>query len=99
MSLRIRPLWLLSTLLLASCSNSVPVNIRNAPADSLSLTAVREDPDRYQAQDVRWGGDILVIENRDPRSNNFGIGFDDLAVQNCRFKIHTRPYKKKDTSE
>ena len=72
MSLKIRTLCLLSTLLWASCSNRVPVNIREAPADSVSLGATREDPDRYKARDVRWGGDILVIANRE--------NFTDLTV-------------------
>jgi len=65
MGFRIHTLWLLPTLLLASCSSSVPVNIRKAPADSLSLGTVRESPDRFQSREVRWGGDILVIVNRE----------------------------------
>jgi outer membrane lipoprotein len=64
MSLRVHTLSLLSMLLLAACS-SVPVNIREAPAQSVALGAVRETPETYVARDVRWGGDILVIENRE----------------------------------
>ena len=64
MRLRVRTLGLLATLLLAACS-TVPDNIRNAPTDNPSLGAVRETPDRFQSHDVRWGGDILVIENRE----------------------------------
>ena len=65
MGLRFHTLSLFSTLLLASCSTSVPVNIREAPAESLSLGTVRESPDSFQSREVRWGGDILVIENRE----------------------------------
>jgi outer membrane lipoprotein len=64
MGFRIHTLCLLSTLLLTSCS-SVPLNIREAPAQSLSLDSVREAPDSFQSQVVRWGGDIMVIENRE----------------------------------
>ena len=65
MSLRVHTLGLFSALLLASCSTGIPDNIRKAPADGPSLGAVRETPNRFQSQDVRWGGDILVIENRE----------------------------------
>jgi outer membrane lipoprotein len=57
--------WLLSTLLLASCASQVPVNIRQAPLNSPLLNEVRDNVSNYQSQQVRWGGEILAIENRE----------------------------------
>ncbi|MBT8126537.1 MAG: Slp family lipoprotein, partial [Gammaproteobacteria bacterium] len=63
MFLRFYPLWLLCAALLTSCSSQVPLNIRQAPDDSLLLVAVRESPDDFQSREVRWGGEILEIVN------------------------------------
>ncbi len=57
--------WLLSTLLLASCASQVPVNIRQAPLNSPLLNSVHENPENFKSQQVRWGGEILEIENRE----------------------------------
>ena len=65
MTLRYHPLWFICTALLASCSSQVPLNIREAPAESLMLGTVRESPDRFQSREVRWGGEILEIVNRE----------------------------------
>ena len=83
MCLKVQTLGLLSTLLLASCSTGVPVNIREAPADNLSLGTVRESPDRFQSRVVRWGGDILVTENRE--------NFTELTILARPLSSHGKP--------
>ena len=65
MILKVYPRCLLFALLLASCSSQVPLNIRQAPAEKLGLGTVRENPDNFQSREVRWGGEILEITNRE----------------------------------
>jgi outer membrane lipoprotein len=56
---------LLIALLLSSCASQVPLNIREAPADSPSLAQVREKTADYEGQQVRWGGTIIETVNRE----------------------------------
>ena len=56
--------WLLTTLLLASCASQVPITIRQPPPDNPVLDKVRSNPAGFQSRQVRWGGEILAIQNR-----------------------------------
>jgi len=56
---------LLSTLLLASCASQVPVNIRQAPPNNPLLDEVRDNAVSFQSRQVRWGGEILQLDNRE----------------------------------
>lgn len=51
-------------LLLSACASSVPLQIRQAPADDPSLDEVLAEPAAYASRQVRWGGVILETENR-----------------------------------
>jgi len=62
--LLIRHAWLLSTLLVA-CASQIPVNIRQAPRGGPSLPQVRANLLDFRSQPVRWGGEILNVENRE----------------------------------
>lgn len=53
---------LLASLLLAGCS-SIPEPIRKAPPSNPSLVEVRSAPERFQGEEVRWGGTIAGVEN------------------------------------
>ena len=54
---------LLLVLLLGGCASQVPQMIREAPADSPTPEAVRDQLDDYLGQQVRWGGAIIETEN------------------------------------
>ena len=41
------------------------MNIREAPASSPGLGTVRESPESFRSREVRWGGEILEIVNRE----------------------------------
>jgi outer membrane lipoprotein len=56
---------LLMALLLSACASQVPQNIRNAPADNLSLEQVREHAADHLGRQVRWGGTIIETGNRE----------------------------------
>ena len=56
---------LLLALLLGACASQVPLNIRNAPADSPSLAQVRENTADFAGRPVRWGGTIIETANRE----------------------------------
>ncbi len=64
MSTLLRYTLLPAALLLGSCASQIPVNIREAPPANPSLQQVRAKPADYRSQQVRWGGEILAVENR-----------------------------------
>jgi outer membrane lipoprotein len=52
-------------LLLAACASQVPPAIREAPADSPSVEAVRGNAADYLQRQIRWGGRLIQTENRE----------------------------------
>jgi outer membrane lipoprotein len=52
-------------LLLVACASPVPTMIRTPPANPVSLAEVQRDSDAYAGKQVRWGGSILSVENRE----------------------------------
>lgn len=51
-------------ILLPGCASNIPLEIqRDITRNGISLDAVQSDFDRYQDQQVRWGGTIAAIEN------------------------------------
>lgn len=56
--------WVM-TLLLTGCASNVPIPIRTGLSDQVSLAMVRTDPERFRTAPVRWGGEIIAIENRE----------------------------------
>ena len=55
---------LIAPLLLAGCASNVPLPVRTGLADQVNLAEVRTDPERYRTAPVRWGGEIITIENK-----------------------------------
>ncbi|MFT5657822.1 MAG: outer membrane lipoprotein [Gammaproteobacteria bacterium] len=49
--------------LLSACSSNIPLEIREAPANAPTLPEVRDRPNGYVSQSVRWGGRILETTN------------------------------------
>lgn len=49
-------------LLLSACSN-VPVTIQTAPEPNLQFDQLSGDTTAYQGQVVRWGGQVVKVEN------------------------------------
>ncbi len=58
------PALALTAVLLSACASHVPEAIRMAPTSEISIRAVQHSPNRYIDNQVRWGGDIIAIENR-----------------------------------
>lgn len=58
-----RPSWIPLVLLLAACASQVPEAIRTAPPGAPSLARVRTDPAAWSGHAVRWGGEIVRVEN------------------------------------
>ncbi len=58
------PALTLIAMLLTACASHVPEAIRTAPNSGISISAVQHSPERYIDNQVRWGGDIIAIENR-----------------------------------
>ena len=50
-------------LLLASCASNVPAPIRESVPGDPGLATVRSDPATYVGTKVRWGGQIISVEN------------------------------------
>jgi outer membrane lipoprotein len=53
---------ILAGLLLSACAG-IPQAIRNAPPGDLQLESVRQQPDGHLGDRVRWGGQIVSVEN------------------------------------
>jgi outer membrane lipoprotein len=51
-------------LLLAGCASTTPPAVRQSLPDNISLGAVQSEPGRFQGRRVRWGGEIIVVENK-----------------------------------
>lgn len=54
-------------LILAGCSN-VPVAIKNAPQPDWQLAQIKGKVDLHQGEPVRWGGQVVKVENEEHRS-------------------------------
>jgi len=57
-------LSLAAALLLAACASPIPKEIRNPATAGPSLAEVVADPQRHRGEQVRWGGEILAVENQ-----------------------------------
>lgn len=57
----------LLVVLVTGCS-SVPTQISSAPANDIQLGEVKGKTDEYPEQEVRWGGEIVKVENNNEAS-------------------------------
>lgn len=53
---------------LSACQSNIPEQIRQGIESSPSVAQVREAPQKYVSQSIRWGGLILETENRQDTS-------------------------------
>lgn len=51
-------------LLLAGCSSNIPLQIRQTTASNITPAEARVKADVFAGQSVRWGGEIISIENK-----------------------------------
>ena len=65
---RLATIFLMSAVLLSACSSHIPVEISQPVEGAPSATQVRDNPDAYLSQKVRWGGTILQTENKQQAS-------------------------------
>jgi len=56
---------LLLLIFLGACSSNVPLEIRTPVAPSPEVDVVVRDFDRFRDQRVRWGGEVVALENRE----------------------------------
>ena len=55
----------LMLLLLGGCASQIPAVIKLPPKPDIGLDQVKRDIGPYQDQYVRWGGEIISVENRE----------------------------------
>ncbi len=55
----------LALLLLGGCASNVPDRIRLSPAYDLRVTEVQAAPQRHLGAAVRWGGEIISVQNKE----------------------------------
>jgi outer membrane lipoprotein len=86
-------------LLLAACS-SVPESIKKAPVSDWQLAQIKADASSHKGEAVRWGGQVVKVENDDNGStlhivqfplNSFGRP-DNKADSQGRFLAHSRDF-------
>ena len=61
---RYRSILILATVLLTACASQVPEAIRIAPSNEISIKAVQASPKAYLNAPIRWGGNIISINNK-----------------------------------
>jgi outer membrane lipoprotein len=53
----------LLALIVTGCSSPIPDLIRQAPPDNIQVEEVQQRPDDFLNSRVRWGGEIIGVEN------------------------------------
>ena len=56
-------LVLLLVSILAGCATNIPSAVQQAPAQVLSVSQVQRATDQYMGRDIRWGGEIIFLQN------------------------------------
>ncbi len=54
---------MLPVIVLTGCATNIPTAVQQAPAQILSVTLAQQSVDRHLGRDVRWGGEIIFLEN------------------------------------
>lgn len=86
-------------LILAGCSN-VPVAIKEAPQPDWQLAQISGKADSHQGEPVRWGGQIVKVENDEQGSTLHVVQFplnsyarpDDDSRSQGRFLARTKEF-------
>ena len=55
-------------LMLIGCATRAPIQISKIPAGNLSVAEVRQDTARFIGTEVRWGGVISTVENKETKT-------------------------------
>lgn len=65
--MRLQSWWLFAGMMavLSGCATQIPAPIATAPPNNPRLAQVRAQPSDYQGLEVRWGGTIAAVENRE----------------------------------
>lgn len=63
LKLYLTPLGLLLVFILEGCATNIPDAVTKAPAEALSVSQVQQAVEQYTGRDVRWGGEIIFVEN------------------------------------
>ena len=69
--------WLHCTLillLLNGCASRLPLAITEPPAQSCSVRQAQQDPDTCRNRPVRWGGEIIEVQNQSDHSDVLVLG-------------------------
>lgn len=58
-----RSIKLLLVVFIAGCASKIPEEIRSAPEGSPRVDEVRVDAERFIGTTIRWGGEIITVQN------------------------------------
>ena len=56
--------YIISVFILGGCASNIPEQIKNEKASQISPAEARQQPQAFSGQSVRWGGEIIQIENK-----------------------------------
>ena len=56
---------LIAVILLSGCAGGVPAAIKDSPVSSASVSEAQQSERRFVGAQVRWGGTILSVRNRE----------------------------------
>jgi outer membrane lipoprotein len=76
----------MGAVLLSACASQIPEQIRSAPSpDSPSVSEARSGAQRLGGRQVRWGGTIATVDNRESQTW--------ISVASCHLRSKGRPGK------
>lgn len=52
-------------LALCGCASNIPISVKNAPVPDPEYQQVKQDVEDFKDQNVRWGGQIISVENKE----------------------------------
>lgn len=61
-------------LVLSGCASKLPGSITQAPAEPLQVKDVQQQPEAYLSREVRWGGEIVEVQNKADHSDVLVLG-------------------------
>lgn len=61
-------------LALGGCASQIPKEIRTPPPGDLQLARVLREPQGYLGEQVRWGGEIVTVENTERETRVILVG-------------------------
>ncbi len=90
MSIQFRILFVLATVFVAGCASNIPIEISTHPEPELTYDDYLMNNSSLSDSEVRWGGDIIDVENKDTYSLieilSHELGYNGRPQENDKYQ-------------